>query len=142
MAQAQNCFACNENLGGNAEMVHRCTFCHKAFHRTCSLSTAAAPSHLTVGFLCSFGCLQAFEAGRACRRSEEVQPGCKCPECGNTYSKPGNMQTHFRTKHQGQIHGPCVCCTPGVSFTSNQRLKLHMKARKKVMLAELLEMQD
>ena len=59
-----------------------------------------------------------------------------------SYSKPGNMRTHFRTKHQGQIHGPCVCCTPGVSFTSNQRLKLHMEARKKVMLAELLEMQD
>jgi hypothetical protein len=140
MAQAQNCFACNEGLDGEAELVHRCTFCHKAFHKLCALSTAAAPSYLTVGFLCSFGCLQAFEAGREHRKLEVEQPGCRCPECGQIFSKPGNMKTHLKTKHQKMRHGPCVCCFIPVSFTSKQRLQTHMESRREAVLKALRQL--
>jgi hypothetical protein len=140
MAQARNCFACNEELGSDEATKHSCTFCRRALHKQCSLSTAAASSHLSAGFVCTFGCLQAFEAGRAYKRAEVGQPGCECSECGKTFSRPSNMKAHFQSKHQHIRHGPCVCCLPSVSFASHQRLQTHMESRRKAVMKALQQL--
>ena len=124
------------------EMVHRCTFCHKAFHKLCSLSTAAASSHLSVGFLCSFGCLQAFETGRAYRKAEVEQPGCKCLQCDKTFSKPGNLKAHVKSEHEKVKHGPCPCCMPRKEFTSRHRLVSHIETRRLAVAEALRQLEE
>ena len=107
MAQTHKCFACDEEINVE-EAANTCSFCHKTFHEQCSLSTTAASAHLSIGFIsCTFGCLQAFEAGRHYRQRTEH----KCSQCDKTYSTASNLEAHVKSEHEQVTHGPCPCCS-------------------------------
>ena len=144
MASSQRCYGCNMDLvclsgtsGASAQAAmadFQCVFCRKRFHGRCALSTAAASSHLQMGFICTFGCLQAFEAGRQQRKVTETA----CLECGKTFARPGNMLEHVQRVHRKERHGPCVCCTPAETFATRQALIRHTRRRQKKVAGALL----
>ena len=73
------CYACEEPiLCGPVN----CVFCPKLFHAGC------VRAHLKsdVGFVCNFGCRQAYSFGRLTRvrlGSNNRMDRYQCPECGN-----------------------------------------------------------
>ena len=125
MAAAKKCYGCNEDIDGSCR---QCFFCHKAFHSSCIPSIAAVPDHYGFGLICTFGCIQAFEAGKQLRERESY--ACQYPGCNKQYSKKCNLQQHIKTSHNKTRYGPCPCCNPPRLFTSQQRLKLHIAARR------------
>ena len=134
MATATHCFACNELL---EELVYSCQFCNKGFHQRCCLSTAAEASRHSDRFICTFGCLQAFEAGIRAGRQQREKMSCSCPDCGKEFSTRSNLQQHIQSKHNGVRYGPCLCCDPPQLFTTRQKLRQHVRARRIAIADEL-----
>ena len=137
MAQTHKCFACDEETNVE-EAANTCSFCHKTFHGQCSLSTAAASAHLSIGFICTFGCLQAFEAGRHYRQRTEH----KCRQCDKTYSTASNLEAHVKSEHEQVTHGPCPCCTPFRYFTTKQSLLRHVMTKRKAVAEAIRQLND
>ena len=125
MAQAAMCYGCGQGIADDIKL-QRCIHCNRAFHHSCAMATAAMSTGKYADFICAFGCLQAFEAGK--RQRTEGQH--RCTTCQKAFSTSSNLQQHIKTAHMHKRYGPCPCCTPGRSFTSKQRLKLHVQARK------------
>ena len=134
MAEATRCYACNGLL---EELSYSCQFCNKSFHQQCCLSTAAAASRHSDRFICTFGCLQAFEAGIQAGRQQREKTSCSCPDCGKRFSTRSNLQQHIQSEHNGVRYGPFLCCDPPQLFTTRQKFKQHVRARRIAIADEL-----
>ena len=130
---APDCHACGDPILGRPQT---CSFCARHYHPTCDPDD----THYDVGFVCSFGCRQAYDVGstRAHRRRRQH----RCMECGKDYSKACNLRRHQKTTHGGVRYGPCPCCTPPRHFVTKQKLRQHLQKQKELAQQTLQELAE
>jgi hypothetical protein len=125
---APRCYACQEPIIG---ILRSCSFCARFYHPNCDPDQTS----LDTGFVCSFGCMQAYNIGKN-RGKHRHKHRC---ECGKVYSKACNLRRHQQTAHSGARFGPCPCCKPPRCFVAKQKLQQHLQ-RQKVLTQESLQL--